>query len=77
MQLDSRRGRLHHHCGPRYRLHTIAWGVTDSAGRADGIGSRYFTVLGLAPGDYDVMVYAWNHRTARWEDARTVRVTVR
>jgi hypothetical protein len=26
-------------------LHTLAWGVTDSAGRAEGIGSRYFTVL--------------------------------
>ena len=26
-------------------LHTIAWGVTDSAGRGEGIGSRYFTVL--------------------------------
>jgi hypothetical protein len=26
-------------------VHTIAWGVTDSASRAEGIGSRYFTVL--------------------------------
>jgi hypothetical protein len=26
-------------------VHTIAWGVTDSAGHAEGIGSRYFTVL--------------------------------
>lgn len=26
-------------------LHTIAWGATDSAGRDEGIGSRYFTVL--------------------------------
>jgi hypothetical protein len=26
-------------------LHTIVWGVTDSAGRGEGIGSRYFTVL--------------------------------
>jgi hypothetical protein len=25
-------------------LHTIAWGVTDSAGRTEGIGSRFFTV---------------------------------
>ena len=25
-------------------VHTIAWGVTDSAGIAEGIGSRYFTV---------------------------------
>ena len=26
-------------------LHTIAWGVTDSAGRQEGIGSRFFTVF--------------------------------
>jgi hypothetical protein len=26
-------------------LHTIGWTVTDSAGRVDGIGSRFFTVL--------------------------------
>ena len=26
-------------------LHTIAWGVTDTAGRAEGIGSRFFHVL--------------------------------
>jgi hypothetical protein len=26
-------------------IHTIVWGVTDSAGRGEGIGSRYFTVL--------------------------------
>ena len=26
-------------------LHTIAWSVRDSLGRADGVGSRYFTVL--------------------------------
>jgi hypothetical protein len=26
-------------------LHTIAWGVSDSAGRSEGIGSRFFTVL--------------------------------
>lgn len=26
-------------------VHTIAWSVTDSAGRVDGIGSRFFTVL--------------------------------
>jgi hypothetical protein len=31
----------------------------------------------LAPGQYDITVFAWNHRTARWEDARTVPVTVR
>lgn len=26
-------------------VHTIAWSVTDSAGRTEGIGSRFFTVL--------------------------------
>lgn len=26
-------------------LHTIVWGVTDSAGRSEGIGSRFFNVL--------------------------------
>jgi hypothetical protein len=26
-------------------VHTIEWGVTDNAGNAEGIGSRYFTVL--------------------------------
>ncbi len=29
-------------------LHTIQWGVTDSASRGEGIGSRYFTVLNSA-----------------------------
>lgn len=29
----------------RNGIHTIAWGVTDSAGNSDGIGSRYFSVL--------------------------------
>jgi alpha-tubulin suppressor-like RCC1 family protein len=32
-------------------MHTIAWGVTDSAGRVEGIGSRYFTVLNGAVAD--------------------------
>ena len=31
----------------------------------------------LAPGTYDLAVYAWSTRTGRFEDARTVRVTVR
>jgi hypothetical protein len=30
-------------------LHTIAWSVTDSAGRTEGIGSRFFIVLNGAP----------------------------
>jgi hypothetical protein len=31
----------------------------------------------LEPGRYDITAYVWNRRTARWEDARTVTVTVR
>ena len=31
----------------------------------------------LAPGRYEVTAYVWNHRTARWEDARMVTVTMR
>ena len=30
-------------------VHTIAWSVTDSLGRADGIGSRYFSVVNGSP----------------------------
>ncbi len=30
-------------------VHTIAWSVTDSSSRADGIGSRFFTVLNGGP----------------------------
>jgi hypothetical protein len=30
--------------------HTIAWGVTDSAGNSEGLGSRYFNVLNLGSG---------------------------
>ncbi len=30
-------------------VHTIAWSVTDSAARADGVGSRFFTVLNGSP----------------------------
>jgi hypothetical protein len=33
--------------------------------------------VGLAPGRYDITVFAWSRRTARWEDARTVAVAVR
>jgi hypothetical protein len=32
-------------------MHTIAWGVTDSAGRTEGIGSRFFTVLNATAAD--------------------------
>lgn len=35
-------------------LHTIGWVVTDSAGQADGLGSRFFTIANTAfgPGQY-------------------------
>jgi hypothetical protein len=32
---------------------------------------------GLAPGTYDVTAYFWSTRTNRFEDARTVTITVR
>jgi hypothetical protein len=31
-------------------VHTIAWRVSDEAGRTDGIGSRYFTILNTGTG---------------------------
>jgi hypothetical protein len=34
-------------------LHSIAWGVTDSAGRAEGIGSRNFVVLNVGSDAFD------------------------
>jgi hypothetical protein len=35
------------------------------------------TASGLTAGTYEVTAYVWNHRTARWEDARTVSIVVR
>ena len=35
------------------------------------------TTAALAPGQYDVTAYVRSARTARWEDARTVTITVR
>jgi hypothetical protein len=32
-------------------VHTIAWTVTDNAGNADGIGSRYFTIVNTTSPD--------------------------
>jgi len=49
-------------------------------GAAFGPGAAragYALVATLEPGVYAVTVYAWNVRTSRWEDARTVAVTVR
>lgn len=35
-------------------LHTLAWSVTDSAGRVEGIGSRFFSVLNSSDAAIDV-----------------------
>jgi hypothetical protein len=50
---------------------------------AQAIGAQFnaaafeLTTTALAPGQYDLTVYVWNRRTARWEDARTIAVTIR
>jgi hypothetical protein len=51
--------------------------VAQAYGPTFGTTGFSLTTDALAPGQYDIMVFAWNHRTARWEDARIVRVTVR
>jgi hypothetical protein len=40
-------------------------------------GFRLETTAALPPGEYEITAYVWNWRTARWEDARSTRVTVR
>jgi hypothetical protein len=46
-------------------LHTIAWGVSDSAGRTEGIGSRFFNVLnGAGDAAPDAPVAAADARVA-------------
>ena len=35
------------------------------------------SVPGLAPGTYDITAYVWRTSTQRFEDARSVRITVR
>jgi hypothetical protein len=50
---------------------------------ASAFGSQFekagwgLTASGLAPGAYDVTAYFWSTRTGRFEDARTVSVSVR
>ena len=51
--------------------------VAAALGPFFGTAGFSLTTDGLAPGRYAVTAYVWNHRTARWEDARTVIVTVR
>jgi len=59
-------------------LHTLAWSVTDSANRVEGIGSRYFNVLnsGDAPADAPAARVASRGAAAdvqaRWVDSDDV-----
>ena len=46
-------------------------------GAAFGSAGFSLTSGALTPGEYAVTVFAWNHRTSRWEDARSVRIRVR
>jgi hypothetical protein len=38
---------------------------------------RFALTAKLAPGSYTLTAYAWNQRTERWEDSRSVTVVVR
>jgi len=52
--------------------------VAASFGAAFGkAGFSLRSAVPLSAGPYSVTAYVWNIRTARFEDARTVRVTVR
>jgi hypothetical protein len=51
--------------------------VAHAYGAMFGAAGFSLTTGELAPGQYDLTVFVWNRRTARWEDARTVRVTIR
>ena len=51
--------------------------VAAAFGRPFGAAGYRFTTSALAPGEYDLIVYVHSARTGRWEDARTVHVTVR
>ena len=51
--------------------------VAAAFGRPFGAAGYRFTTSALAPGEYDLIVYVHTARTGRWEDARTVHVTVR
>jgi hypothetical protein len=51
--------------------------VGTAFGPSFGTAGFSLTSDGLAPGRYEMTVYVWNRRTARWEDARTMRITVR
>lgn len=51
--------------------------VAQVYGPAFGTAGFSLTTDAVSSGTYDLTVFVWNRRTARWEDARTVRVTVR
>jgi hypothetical protein len=50
--------------------------VAQVYGPTFGTAGFSLTTDALAPGQYDITVFAWSRRTARWEDARTVTVTI-
>jgi hypothetical protein len=39
--------------------------------------SGFHLTANLVPGTYEITAYAWNRRTAKWEDARTVTIMVK
>jgi len=41
------------------------------------VNAGYRLATTIAPGTYEITAYAWNVRTARWEDARSVTTIVR
>jgi alpha-tubulin suppressor-like RCC1 family protein len=51
--------------------------VAQSFGRQYAAAGFGLAVPGLTPGRYSVTAYAWNQRTRRWEDARTVSIVAR
>jgi peptidyl-Asp metalloendopeptidase len=51
--------------------------VAEVFGEQFGASGFQLAVRDLPPGRYDVMVYAWNRRTARWEDARAASIRIR
>jgi hypothetical protein len=51
--------------------------VANAFGAQFGNAGFSLTTTALAPGEYDIVAYAWCDRTQRFEDARTVRVIVR
>lgn len=67
--------------GPGVRGSVGAWVRGAAApiflGEATLDRDRFALTAELAPGTYTLTAYAWNQRTERWEDARSVTVVVR